>query len=63
MDVCDVTGRRVRSLASDRTFASGTHALMWDGANDLGAHVPDGVYFVRLIAGNASETSRVVVVR
>jgi hypothetical protein len=63
MDVCNVTGRRVRSLASGRAFAPGTHALTWDGANDLGAHVPAGVYFVRLIAGNESEASRVVVVR
>ncbi|MFN8176879.1 MAG: FlgD immunoglobulin-like domain containing protein [bacterium] len=63
MDVCDVTGRRVRSLASGSAFAPGTHALTWDGANDLGALVPAGVYFVRLIAGNAAEALRVVVVR
>ena len=54
--------RRVRSLASGLAFAPGAHAVAWDGADDAGAHVPAGVYFVRLVAGNTSETSRLVVV-
>ena len=63
MDVCDVTGRRVRSLASWHAFGPGTHVLTWDGADDVGAPVAAGVYFVRLVAGETCETSRMVIVR
>lgn len=63
VDVHDVSGRRVRSLAAPRTLGAGTHTVAWDGDDDSGAHVPAGVYFVRLTAGLASEASRVVVVR
>ncbi|MFN8176880.1 MAG: FlgD immunoglobulin-like domain containing protein [bacterium] len=63
MEVCDVTGRRVRSVASARALGAGTHSLAWDGTDDVGSPVAAGVYFVRLAAGDESETSRVVVVR
>lgn len=62
MDVRDVAGRRVRSIANGRLRA-GTHALAWDGVDDSGVRVGSGVYFVRLTAGEESRTSRVVVVR
>jgi hypothetical protein len=62
MDVCDVAGRHIRSIASG-VLGAGAHAVTWDGADDFGRAVGAGVYFVRLKAGERSETSRVVVVR
>lgn len=43
----DVTGRRVRELASARMDA-GTHRLDWDGRDASGNLVPAGVYFARV---------------
>jgi hypothetical protein len=60
VDVLDMAGRRVRSLAA-RRFNAGRHALDWDGGNGSGARVGPGVYFVRAQAGAHSMTSRVVV--
>ncbi len=45
--VYDVTGRRVRSLAS-RLFGAGEHSLVWDGTNDRGQRVAGGVYFTQV---------------
>jgi hypothetical protein len=46
VNVFDVAGRKVRSLA-DRVFPAGEHILRWDGTDDTGSKVPRGVYFVR----------------
>jgi hypothetical protein len=46
VNVFDVAGRKVRSLA-DRVFPAGEHVLRWDGTDDTGGKVPRGVYFVR----------------
>jgi hypothetical protein len=45
--VLDVTGRRVRELASGER-GIGTHRVVWDGRDDAGRRVAAGVYFARL---------------
>ncbi len=40
-------GRIVRVLA-DLTWSAGTHALLWNGADDSGTGVPAGTYWVTL---------------
>lgn len=57
--VHDVTGRRVRTLA-ERRLPAGETALTWDGRNDNGARVADGVYFVTARTADARKTVRVV---
>jgi hypothetical protein len=56
LEVLDVTGRRIESLAEGRR-AAGLHEVRWvPGAR------PSGVYFVRLRAGTSTETRKLVVV-
>jgi predicted outer membrane repeat protein len=59
--VYDVSGRLVRRLASGRMEAGG-HRVPWNGIGARG-RVPAGVYFVRLRAGEVSESHRVVILR
>lgn len=59
LDVFDVTGRCVRSLARGWTSA-GAHAVHWDGRDARRARVAGGVYFVRLDAGGEALTRRLV---
>ncbi|MGH7491238.1 MAG: S8 family serine peptidase [bacterium] len=47
--IYDLLGRRVATLADGRKLA-GTHALRWDGRDDLGRAVANGIYFYRLKA-------------
>ncbi|MGQ0722697.1 MAG: FlgD immunoglobulin-like domain containing protein [Candidatus Eiseniibacteriota bacterium] len=57
--VYDVIGRLVRRIGSV-PFDIGTHSLLWDGRDDLGASVPAGMYLVRLKGETFSGTRKVV---
>lgn len=60
--IYDVSGRRVRTLASG-AMEPGEHEAAWDGRDDGGIEVTSGIYFVRLRVGAATRTSRMVFVR
>jgi len=59
LDVFDVVGRRVATLAEGE-FDAGVTAIPWDGRSDDGGRVPAGTYFLRLRAGGR-ETARKLV--
>ncbi len=63
MDVFDVRGRLVRRLLEGNSLGEGSHGLAWDLTAGNGAPVPNGVYFVRVRAGGATETRKVFVTR
>ena len=60
--VYDVAGRHVRTLI-DENLTRGTGVTVWDGNNEQGQQVADGVYFYRLEAGAQSETRKLLLVR
>jgi hypothetical protein len=62
LSIFDVTGRRVARLYAG-PLAIGDGALRWGGRDDAGERVAPGVYFARLVAGSASRTERLVLVR
>ena len=62
LEVFDVTGARVRTLASG-AFPAGAHARPWDLRDDGGRNVAPGVYLSRLTVGAWSRMQRLLVVR
>jgi uncharacterized repeat protein (TIGR01451 family) len=58
----DVAGRVVRTLV-DGPVAAGRYRPVWDGRNDGGQRVSNGVYFVRLESGSFRETRKLVLIR
>ncbi len=60
--VMDVAGRLVRELQGS-VLSRGEHVLVWDGNNRSGQAAASGVYFYRVVAGNESETGKLVLVR
>jgi hypothetical protein len=62
LEIFDVAGRRVRTLAGG-TLPAGGHAVTWDGVDDQGRALPAGSYFYRLTAGEIVETRRMVSLR
>jgi uncharacterized membrane protein len=60
LGVFDVSGRSVRSLLSGEQ-SPGEHVVRWDGRDERGASVAPGVYYVRLLAGVRSGSTRIVV--
>ncbi|MEZ5066061.1 MAG: FlgD immunoglobulin-like domain containing protein [bacterium] len=61
--VHDVAGRRVRTLLATDRFPAGAHEILWDGRNQAGATVANGVYLLRLDTGEAERTRKVTHVR
>jgi hypothetical protein len=59
LELFDVTGRHVRTLA-EGVLAAGPHAVVWDGLDRRGRAVGAGVYFARLMMPQASFHVRVV---
>lgn len=62
LGVFDVGGRRVRRLV-DETLPGGAHTLTWDGRTDDGHTLSNGVYFLRLEAGEIEIVRRFVSLR
>jgi hypothetical protein len=55
----DLTGRVVRTLA-DGVMRPGRYCTRWSGADNLGRVLANGVYFVRMTAGDYWATEKVV---
>ena len=62
VDVLDVAGRQVRTLAA-RDFSAGPHSLLFDGRDDAGRTLPPGVYRVRARIGDAESSRTLILVR
>jgi hypothetical protein len=56
LEVIGPTGEVVRTLARNRRFFHGEKHFVWDGRNDSGQRVPDGVYKLRLHFGGQHRT-------
>ena len=61
IDVFDLAGRRMKSLASG-TRSAGVHAVEWDGRDESGAKVRRGMYFVHVRIGHEARQVRVAFV-
>ncbi len=59
VDVVDVRGRRVCRLL-DTTLGSGPRLAVWNGADDRGSRVSNGIYFVRVNTSDRVRTSRIL---
>ena len=60
--IFSIAGQRVRTLAWGE-WPAGTNTVSWDGADENGALVSPGVYFLRLDAGGARANQRVLRIR
>lgn len=57
VDICDLTGRRVRRLSAARV-QNGRFPLLWDGRGDDGGAVPPGLYLVNVEIRSDRRTER-----
>ena len=62
VEVFDVAGRRVRTIAVGRMHA-GPARLTFDGLDDRAHMLPSGVYFYRVHAGTETVTKKMVIAR
>ena len=59
LDVYDVAGRIVRTL-HEGSLAAGSFSKSWDGRDAAGRRVSNGVYYLRLAAGDRSLVRKIV---
>jgi len=62
LSVFDAGGRRVRTVHAG-VLPAGTTRLVWDGRSDGGRLAPAGAYWMRALAGGASQRQRMILVR
>lgn len=59
IEIYDIKGRKIISLV-DRNAIAGKNSVTWNGENSMQEKVSPGVYLIRLISGDHSETRRIV---
>ncbi len=60
--IYDPTGRMVRNLV-ERTMPPGAHACVWQGSDDRGRRLPNGIYFVRMATSDYKATEKVILLQ
>lgn len=62
LQVFDLQGALVRILTEGET-GSGTHRFVWDGTNEHGMHVANGIYICHFSSGDRVFTQRMTLIR
>ncbi len=62
LNIYDATGRLVKTLVKG-TVDAGRHSVIWNGTDNSGHSVSEGIYIYRLSANGESRTGRVVLVK
>jgi thiol-disulfide isomerase/thioredoxin len=62
LNVYDITGRLVRNMV-EGILESGSYSIVWDGRDNNGRRMGNGVYFYRLDAGGGQKTMKAVLVQ
>ena len=63
LEIVDLAGRRVRTVANGAFAAGRRHEVVWDGRDDSGRAAPSGTYFARLEAGGVVTSRPVTLVK
>jgi|GEM_PF-2613360 len=59
LEIYDLTGRRVCTLINQHQTA-GYKSIVWNGRNEFGDAASTGIYFYRIIAGDFTQTKKMV---
>jgi fibronectin type 3 domain-containing protein len=63
LSVYNVRGQLVRVLLDERRAAGLHKDVVWEGRNDAGQSVASGIYFYRLVAGDFTDTRKMVLLK
>jgi flagellar hook assembly protein FlgD len=62
VDVYNIQGRKIRTLYN-RFETSGSHSVLWDGNNSVGAPVSSGIYYFKIDAVDQNDKRNTVMKR
>ena len=62
MNVYNMRGQLIRTLV-DELKSEGSYQIQWDGTDNYGRRVSSGVFFYRIVAGEFSQTRKMVILK
>ena len=62
LDIFDILGKHIKTLVNKK-MPEGVHKNQWDGTNNKGVHTASGIYYVRLITNDYTETRKIIYLR
>ncbi|MCD6102118.1 MAG: T9SS type A sorting domain-containing protein, partial [Candidatus Cloacimonetes bacterium] len=62
LDIYNIKGQRIKTLVSE-LMKVGNHEIEWDGRNDYGKPVANGIYFYKLSTDTKSITKKMILLR
>jgi hypothetical protein len=62
LEIFNVLGQRIRTLVNEQK-SPGYYSVKWDSKNDSGGIMDSGIYFIRLISNNFSETKKILMLK
>ena len=62
LEIYNILGQKVRQLLTDH-LEKGHHRITWDGKDDRGKDLANGVYFYRLQAGDFTDTKKMILLK
>ncbi len=62
LQIYDVTGRQVRILL-DAEQTAGEHSVVWDGEDDFGQSLANGIYLCRIMAGKEVQHRKMILAK
>lgn len=63
IEMFDINGRKIRTLMTASTLASGHHQTIWNGCDDAGRALSSGTYFARAQAGDEQKTLKLSLIK
>ncbi|OFX62276.1 MAG: hypothetical protein A2046_15345 [Bacteroidetes bacterium GWA2_30_7] len=58
LEIYDIKGQLVNSVIDSEIMNIGTYEVTWDGQNNAGAEMPNGIYIAKLNTGNFMKSIR-----
>jgi flagellar hook assembly protein FlgD len=62
LDIFNIKGQKVRSLVNS-TLNSGNYSILWNGLDDNGKRVSNGVYFYKVSSENFTSVKKMILMK
>jgi subtilisin-like proprotein convertase family protein len=62
LKIYNILGQKIHTLLEENQPA-GYHSVIWDGKNSAGIAVTSGLYFIKIVAGDFSQTRKVMMLK
>jgi flagellar hook assembly protein FlgD len=63
MKIYDATGRLIKNLSLPTAFSTLPTSFTWDGTDDRGVHVPEGIYFATFETDTYKMIKKIILIK